>query len=96
MRPFEDEIKRMIIDVLALEDITPNDIDSEAPLFLEGLGLDSIDALELGVAIQKRYGIVLSASAEENRRHFARLDWLSQPEVRLVGRFRCECRYYSG
>ena len=71
MRPFEDEIKQMIIDVLALEDITPADIDSEAPLFVEGLGLDSIDALELGVAIQKRYGIVLSASAEENRRHFA-------------------------
>lgn len=71
MRPFENEIKRMIIDVLALEDITPEDIDSGAPLFGQGLGLDSIDALELGVAIQRRYGIILSASAEENRRHFA-------------------------
>jgi acyl carrier protein len=67
----EDEIKRLIIDVLQLEDISPADIDSETPLFVEGLGLDSIDALELGVAIQKRYGIVLSASSEENRRHFA-------------------------
>ncbi|MBM4262269.1 MAG: acyl carrier protein [Deltaproteobacteria bacterium] len=71
MQPFEDEIKQMIIDVLQLEDITAADIDSAAPLFVAGLGLDSIDALELGVAIQKRYGIVLSASAEENRRHFS-------------------------
>ena len=78
MGPFEDEIKQMIIDVLALEDITPADIDSDAPLFVEGLALDSIDALELGVAIQKRYGIVLSASAEENRRHFASVSALAQ------------------
>ena len=71
MQSFEDEIKQMIIDVLQLEDITPLDIDTDAPLFVEGLGLDSIDALELGVAIQKRYSITLSASSEENRRHFA-------------------------
>ena len=71
MQSFEDEIKQMIIDVLQLEDITPLEIDSDAPLFVEGLGLDSIDALELGVAIQKRYSITLSASSEENRRHFA-------------------------
>jgi acyl carrier protein len=71
MQSFEDEIKQMIIDVLQLEDITRLDIDSDAPLFVEGLGLDSIDALELGVAIQKRYSITLSASSEENRRHFA-------------------------
>lgn len=71
MQSFEDEIKQLVIEALQLEDITPADIDSEAPLFVEGLGLDSIDALELGVAIQKRYGIILSASSEENRRHFA-------------------------
>ena len=71
MQPFEDEIKQMIIDVLQLEDITPADIDSDAPLFVEGLGLDSIDALELGVAIHKRYGITLSSDSEETRRHFA-------------------------
>lgn len=61
----------MIIDVLQLEDIEPQDIDAEAPLFAGGLELDSIDALELGVAIQKRYGITLSANSEETRRHFA-------------------------
>ena len=67
----EDDIKRLIVDVLQLEDTTPADIDVEAPLFGDGLGLDSIDALELGVAIQRRYGVALSANSEENRRHFA-------------------------
>ncbi|MCA1855361.1 phosphopantetheine-binding protein [Massilia oculi] len=67
----EQEVKGLIIDVLQLEDITPEDIDSEAPLFVEGLGLDSIDALEIGVALQKRYGITLSAESQETRRHFA-------------------------
>jgi len=73
----EDEIKQLIIDVLQLEDITPDDIDPDAPLFVEGLGLDSIDALELGVAIQKRYGIILSSNSEETRRHFASVRALS-------------------
>lgn len=67
----EEEVKRLIIEVLQLEDITPADIDSDAPLFVDGLGLDSIDALELGVAIYKRYGITLSADSEETRRYFA-------------------------
>lgn len=67
----EQEVKTLIIDVLQLEDITPEEIDSEAPLFVEGLGLDSIDALEIGVALQKRYGITLSAESQETRRHFA-------------------------
>ncbi|WP_288380084.1 phosphopantetheine-binding protein [uncultured Massilia sp.] len=67
----EQEVKTLIIDVLQLEDLTPDDIDSEAPLFVEGLGLDSIDALEIGVALQKRYGITLSAESQETRRHFA-------------------------
>lgn len=71
MPPSEEEIKQLIIDVLQLEDITPAEIDSDEPLFGEGLGLDSIDALELGVAMQKRYGIRLSASSEETRRHFS-------------------------
>jgi len=72
-RPHSRAILRfqLIVDVLQLEDTTPADIDVEAPLFGDGLGLDSIDALELGVAIQRRYGVVLSANSEENRRHFA-------------------------
>ncbi|MFL6656474.1 MAG: phosphopantetheine-binding protein [Massilia sp.] len=73
----ELEVKHMIIDVLQLEDVTPDDIDSAAPLFVEGLGLDSIDALELGVALQKRYGISLSADSEDTRRHFASVQALA-------------------
>ena len=67
----EQEVKEMIIDVLQLEDVNAADIDSEAPLFVDGLGLDSIDALEIGVALQKRYGITLSAEAQDTRQHFA-------------------------
>jgi acyl carrier protein len=67
----ELEVKQLIIDELQLEDVTPADIDPEAPLFVDGLGLDSIDALEIGVALQKRYGITLSADAQDTRRHFA-------------------------
>ena len=74
----EDEIKQLIIDALQLEDVTVGDIDVEAPLFGDGLGLDSIDALELGVAIQRRYGVTLSASSEENRRHFASVRTLAR------------------
>jgi acyl carrier protein len=66
----ELEVKELIVDVLQLEDIKAADIDSAAPLFVDGLGLDSIDALELGVALQKKYGISLSADSEETRRHF--------------------------
>ncbi|OGB23134.1 MAG: acyl carrier protein [Burkholderiales bacterium RIFCSPLOWO2_02_FULL_57_36] len=71
MQLLEEEVKQVIIDVLQLEDMTPADIDTDAALFVDGLGLDSIDALELGVALQKRYGISLSADSEETRRHFA-------------------------
>ena len=73
----ELEVKQLIIDVLQLEDIAPDDIDSGAPLFVEGLGLDSIDALELGVALQKKYGISLSADSEDTRRHFASVQALA-------------------
>ncbi|MDN3557106.1 phosphopantetheine-binding protein [Halomonas maura] len=71
--PLEHELKQLIIETLELEDTTPEDIDPDAPLFVEGLGLDSIDALELGLALQKTYGIQLEAESEEARRHFASL-----------------------
>ena len=71
MQALEHEIKELIISALSLEDIAPDDIDPQAPLFVEGLGLDSIDALELGLALQKRYGVSLSADSEEARKHFA-------------------------
>jgi len=73
----EHEIKGLIIDTMSLEDIGPDDIDAAAPLFNEGLGLDSIDALELGLALQKRYGLTLAADSEETRKHFASVRSLS-------------------
>ena len=76
-KELEQEIKVLITTTLSLEDVVPEDIDSTAPLFNEGLGLDSIDALELGLALQKRYGLTLSADSEETRRHFASVRSLS-------------------
>lgn len=67
----ELEVKHLIIDSLSLEDLAPEDIDSEEPLFGDGLGLDSIDALELGIVLQKSYGVKLVEGAEENKEHFA-------------------------
>lgn len=67
----EQEIKELIVSSLSLEDIEPQDIDTESPLFIEGLGLDSIDALELGLALQKRYGIALNGNKEEMKARFA-------------------------
>lgn len=69
MPELEEEIKGLLIEVLNLEDVTPAGIDADAPLFVDGLGLDSIDGLELGLAIQKRYGIVMGGSSEV-REHF--------------------------
>ena len=70
MQQTEQAIKELIIDALNLEDLSPDDIVSEAPLFGDGLGLDSIDALELGVAIRRKYGVNLDVDSEEIRQHF--------------------------
>ncbi len=77
MLALEPEIKELIITTMSLEDVQVDDIDSEAPLFNEGLGLDSIDALELGLALQKRYGLSLTADSQETRQHFASVRALS-------------------
>ena len=61
MEELIQRLKEQIIEALNLEDITPDDIDNEAPLFGEGLGLDSIDALELIVILEKYYGIKLAS-----------------------------------
>jgi acyl carrier protein len=72
----DQEIKELIISSLALEDLAPQDIDSAAPLFVDGLGLDSIDALELGLALQKKYGLSMSADSEQTRQHFSSVNAL--------------------
>ena len=67
----EEELKQLIVDSLMLEDVTVDEIETDAPLFGEGLGLDSIDALELGMAISKKYNIKINQNQEETRAHFA-------------------------
>ena len=71
------EVANMIIEVLVLEDLTAEDIDPKAPLFGDGLGLDSIDALELSFAIAQRYGVKLRSDDERNQAIFASLEELS-------------------
>jgi len=78
MNNLEHEIKQFIIDTLNLEDITPDDIDSKAPLFVEGLGLDSIDALELGVAIKKKYNIMINADDPNIHKYFESVQSLAK------------------
>lgn len=73
------EIKKLIIESLNLEDMAPADIDSDAPLFgNEGLGLDSIDALELGVALRKKYQVTLSADDPNVKTYFRSVNTLAQ------------------
>jgi len=74
----ETELKEFIISTLALEDITASEIESEAPLFGTGLGLDSVDALELGVGLQKRFGVKLDPKDDSTRQHFRSVRSLAQ------------------
>ena len=75
--PAEAELAQLVVESLNLEGVSAVDIDPEAPLFGDGLGLDSIDALELALAISKRYGFQLRSDSDENRRIFASLRALS-------------------
>ncbi len=67
MQELELELKRFIVESLLLNDVTPEQINSEAPLFVGGLGLDSIDALELGMALSKKYGIEIKPTDERTQ-----------------------------
>jgi acyl carrier protein len=71
------ELKKLIIETLKLEEITPEDIEEDGQLFGDGLGLDSIDALELVVALEKTYGVVIPDS-EVGERVFRSLNTLAQ------------------
>jgi acyl carrier protein len=66
----EDRLKSLIVETLALEDVDPNSIETDAPLFGEGLGLDSIDALELALAIQTQFGVRTRENDERNREYY--------------------------
>ena len=78
MDELKTEIKQTIISALQLEDITPEDIVDSDPLFEEGLGLDSIDALELGVALKKKFGIKYSPEGSDNKQYFASVNALAE------------------
>jgi len=69
----EQEVAELILESLNLEDITPSDIDPEAALFTDGLGLDSIDALELAMAITQKYGFQLKSDDSNNAQIFSSL-----------------------
>ena len=73
----EAEIKALIVEALALEDVRPEEIETEAPLFVEGLGLDSIDALELAMALEERYGVAIEDDPERNQKIFASVSSLA-------------------
>ncbi|MCG7900741.1 MAG: phosphopantetheine-binding protein [Candidatus Thiodiazotropha sp. 'RUGA'] len=76
--PTELEVAQLIVETLNLEDVTAEEIESEAPLFRDGLGLDSIDALELSLGIKQKYGIQLKADDENLTEIFSSLSKLTQ------------------
>lgn len=85
MEKLHNEIKQLIIDELNLEDLSIGDIETDAPLFGEGLGLDSIDALELGLAIKKKYNVVIDADDTNTREHFTSVKTLANYIVENKG-----------
>ncbi len=72
------DIKALIVEVLALEDIQPEEIETDAPLFIEGLGLDSIDALELAMGLEEKYGVIITDDPERNEKIFASVATLAE------------------
>jgi acyl carrier protein len=71
------QIKELIISALELEDLKPENINDSDPIFGDGLGLDSIDALELGVALKKKFGVKFTSENADNKKHFASVDALA-------------------
>jgi acyl carrier protein len=78
MIDLEAEIKRLIVSALKLEDLSPEEIGTDEQLFGDGLGLDSIDGLELGLALRKTYGLKIETANDELRQHFATVGALAR------------------
>jgi acyl carrier protein len=78
MEDLKQQIKGLIISSLELEDIKPENIDDAAPIFGSGLGLDSIDALELGIALKKKFGVKFASESTDNKKHFASVNALAE------------------
>ncbi len=89
MTELENALKELVIGALNLENVKSEDISTEDPLFGEGLGLDSIDALELGVALKKKYQIALNVDDQEVKKHFYSIKTLAkfieQSQAQLSG-----------
>ena len=77
MEELKEEIKKVIVSSLELEGINPEDIGDDEPLFGEGLELDSVDALELGIALKKKFGISFQSESGDNKKHFASVNALA-------------------
>ena len=69
-KELEDEIRGIILASVEMDGLTAADLAAEKPLFGEGVGLDSIDALEIGAALRKKYQVKFKANSDENRAHF--------------------------
>ena len=82
----KNDLKLLIVESLNLEDLSPTDIGDLDTLFGEGLGLDSIDALEVGMAISKRYQIKLSKDRDENTKHFRNVEALAAMVLELTNK----------
>lgn len=82
--PLHNELKDLIVETLQLEDVTAAEIETDAPLFNDGLGLDSIDSLEIAMVLEERYGAVLADDPDVNREIFQ--------NVRSLGKFVTENR----
>ena len=70
MSTLEQDIKQLIVEALMLDDVNPDEIDSDAPLFGDGLGLDSIDALELAIALDRKFKVKINADDPNTRETF--------------------------
>ncbi|KKB61723.1 acyl carrier protein [Robbsia andropogonis] len=78
MDSLKRELKQLLIDALDLEDMTPADIDDDVPLFeSDGIGLDSIDALEIGIVLRKHYGLTIAANDASTHQHFRSISTLA-------------------
>lgn len=70
LEELHDDLKVLIVETLGLEDVSPAEIETDEPLFVEGLGLDSIDALELAMVLEERYRVAMEDDAEKNEQIF--------------------------
>ena len=78
MDEFQKEMAALIIEAVNLEDVSVDDIDPQAPLFGDGLGLDSIDALELALAVSQNYGVQIKSDDQQNQKIFSSLAALTE------------------